>query len=284
MSSVPAKLKSADAVRVKDVDLHYRVRGEGPPLVMIMGWQCNMDWWPEEFLTELEQHFQLVLFDNRGVGRNAPVRGCVTVRQMAEDAALLMGQLGIERAHVAGMSMGGMIAQELALRHPEKLDRLALLCTSSGLLTTPKISFGLFGMGIRLFTSDSEVLRDEVARFVFGRDLHKEQPEAYERFMRQVAIAPSSMGIIIRQFLAVLRFHAFFRVPKIQAPTLVVTGTRDLLLPSVHSRVLYKRIPNSRLLELEGCGHGALGKPVVELGQELVRFLRGDEPTVKISA
>ena len=115
-------------------ELHYERRGQGPALLLVQGMGANASHWGEPFLTELERDFELVLYDHRGVGRSAPLTGSagLTVAGLAQDALALLDALEIRRAHVLGFSMGGMIAQELALSAPERVLSLILGATSCG--------------------------------------------------------------------------------------------------------------------------------------------------------
>src|SRR3954469_11914440 len=113
---------------VNGIDLYYEVSGEGPPLLLITGLSGNTLGWAMLEPT-LAEHFQVIAFDNRGAGRSAAPPGPYTTREMADDAVGLLDHLGIERTHVLGLSMGGMIAQELALAHPTRVDRLVLFAT-----------------------------------------------------------------------------------------------------------------------------------------------------------
>ncbi|MGW8322247.1 MAG: alpha/beta fold hydrolase, partial [Thermodesulfobacteriota bacterium] len=117
--------------RVGDLQVHYRIVGEGPPLVLIMGLSGDLTWW-EPLVEELERDFRLVLFDNRGSGLTDMPEGKYSIPMFANDTAGVMACLGIPRAHVFGVSMGGMIAQELVLLYPDRVDRLVLGCTHSG--------------------------------------------------------------------------------------------------------------------------------------------------------
>src|SRR5215510_10452285 len=118
--------------RIGDIRLHYTTRGQGEPLLLIMGYRGSGCMWGEELITLLSRSFQVIYFDNRGTGLSDKPDTLYTVPMMADDAAGLLRHLGIRRAHVFGVSMGGMIAQELALRHPQLVQRLILGCTSCG--------------------------------------------------------------------------------------------------------------------------------------------------------
>src|SRR5918997_348105 len=117
---------------VNGQELHYLQRGEGEPLLLIQGMSGTHLSWGDEFLEALEPEFSLTYFDNRGAGKSSRVDDPFSIEDMADDAAGLLDAVGIERAHVLGISMGGMIAQQLALKHPERLRTLTLGCTYPG--------------------------------------------------------------------------------------------------------------------------------------------------------
>src|SRR3954451_10722722 len=119
-------------VEVGGREFHFERGGSGAPLLLIQGMSGTHVSWGEAFKGRLEEGFDVVAFDNRGIGLSAPVDGPFTIAEMAEDTAGLLEALGIESPHVVGISMGGMIAQELALAHPERLRSLTLGCTYCG--------------------------------------------------------------------------------------------------------------------------------------------------------
>src|SRR3954449_6708230 len=128
--------------------LNYVRRGEGEPLLLIQGMSGTHLAWGEPFLTDLERDFDLVAYDHRGVGHSSAVTDPFTIVDLADDADALMDALGWDSAHVAGISMGGMVAQELALRHPERIRTLTLGCTYAGgegaVMTSPEVGMKLF--------------------------------------------------------------------------------------------------------------------------------------------
>src|ERR1700694_2224321 len=119
-------------VRAGEVELDYERSGTGPPLLLIMGMSGTALHWGEPFLELLREDFEVIVYDHRGVGASSPIEGPITIPQLAEDASGLLSALGLDSAHVFGISMGGMVAQELALAHPEQVRTLALGCTWAG--------------------------------------------------------------------------------------------------------------------------------------------------------
>ena len=258
-------------LRLRDLDLHYERRGAGPPLLMVMGWRANLDWWPVELLAGLEAHHELILFDNRGSGRTGDPGGRFGIPQMAEDAAGLLDGLGIARADVFGVSMGGMIAQELAIRQPERVRRLVLACTHCGrhgVRWSPEQT-----VAWRRYLRAPHSLERQLAYLLFSEDLSVTDPARYAELGRLVATAPITPWASLKQFEAILRFDTFARLPRIGAPTLVVTGERDLMVPPANSRLLTSRIPDARLVRFPGTGHALLGERADELAPLLDEFL-----------
>ena len=119
-------------IKVGDIELEYYTEGNGPPLLMVMGMGGQASSWGQEFLQLMQKNFTTVWFSNRGTGRSGQSQEATTVRNMADDAAGLLKALDIDKAHVFGISMGGMISQELVLNYPEMVQGLVLGCTMCG--------------------------------------------------------------------------------------------------------------------------------------------------------
>ncbi|MBU1672614.1 MAG: alpha/beta hydrolase [Actinobacteria bacterium] len=260
-------------MNVDDIDVCYRVAGVGPPLVLIMGLTANMDWWDPDLIDALAERFEVLVFDNRGAGRTvAPEDGDFSCEQFADDTAGLMDALGIQHAHVLGMSMGGMIAQEFALRHPEKLDRLVLCCTFPGGANTVHADREVFKI-LMDRSGTPEELFERTLTIMFPSawlETHGEYVEGFkERFLR----APASDHNAVRQFMATVSFDAYDRLPEICAPTLIACGDSDVLIPPVNSRTIGERIPGSRLAEYPGAGHAFINQAREEFLADLLDFL-----------
>jgi pimeloyl-ACP methyl ester carboxylesterase len=243
-------------IRVDDLEIYYEEVGSGFPVLMIMGLSANADWWPPDFVGPLAKSWRMILFDNRGAGRTKGDYAKFSIPLAAQDSWRLLDALGVERAHVVGMSMGGMIAQEMALSAPERLDRLVLGCTTCGLLSASFVSLETWKLAMSYATSRETRRRSRAINLLFTQEFIKSAGSLSEEFEKRIHQAPISKRAYRKQIAAVLRFDTRGRVQKIQSPTLVITGDRDALVPRRHSALLAKRIPRARLVELPGSGHG----------------------------
>ncbi len=262
-----------DFVKVGDLNICYELKGEGHPLVMLRGLTENMDWWEPTLLEELAKRYRLLVFDNRGAGRTVtPREGDITIPQMADDTAGLMDALGIERAHVVGVSMGGMIAQEFALRHPQKVDKLVLCVTFCGGKNTVIASKEVLTM-IADGSGGPEAVAGRAMSLLFTQEWLDSNPEYAGEFLKRYMRAPATGHNTVRQFAATTKLDTFDRLPSIKAPTLVLCGTEDLLIPPINSRTIAEQIPGSKLKEYEGVAHGITNQCQEEFLVDLLEFL-----------
>jgi pimeloyl-ACP methyl ester carboxylesterase len=247
-------------VAVGDHELDYERSGvgagEGPPLLLIMGMSGTALHWGEAYLEQLRPFFDVIAFDHRGVGASTPLQGAITIADMAEDAAGLMRALSIDDAHVVGISMGGMIAQELALAHPDLVRTLTLGCTYCGgeasALTTPEV---MQRLAEAMLSGD----RERALRAGFEANIAKAAEEAnpalYEQALAIAARRAVAVPVIMAQMQACAAHDTYDRLPSVAAPTLVVHGTEDMMLPVENAAVIAARIPGARLEILDGAGH-----------------------------
>lgn len=240
--------------RVGDLEVHYRIVGEGPPLVLIMGLSGDLTWW-EPLVEELERDFRLVLFDNRGSGLTEMPEGKCSIPMFANDTAGLMACLGIPQAHVFGVSMGGMIAQELVLHYPDRVDRLVLGCTYSGGegFTMPSAET-VQKMTLTRGGTPEEIARQTMS-ILFAPGFMKENPDTIEAMVRRFVDNPTPRKPVTQQLWAAMGHNCHERLPKIRKQTLLLTGDQDLLIPPQNSETLRARIPGSRLAYVEDAGH-----------------------------
>jgi 3-oxoadipate enol-lactonase len=240
---------------VGDIELDYERRGSGPPLLLIMGMSGTALHWGEPFLSALERDFEVISYDHRGVGASSRLEGPVTIVQMAEDAGGLLDALGIDSAHILGISMGGMIAQELALAHPERVRTLTLGCTYCG------------GEGSTLMSPDlvrrlSEVRRsrdrERILKATWEANVSATQAEdagayaTYRTISQERAVA---LRVIAAQVAAIDEHDTSARLHELAMPTLVVHGAADQVIPVENGRMVASLIAGSRLEILDGVGH-----------------------------
>jgi 3-oxoadipate enol-lactonase len=253
--------------KVGELELYYEEHGNGDPLLLIMGLAADSTGWIFQ-IPDLSRHYRTIAFDNRGVGRSAKPAGPYSIHEMADDAAGLLDCLGIQRTHVVGISMGGMIAQELALRHPERVRGLVLACTypepDADVESHLHFSMRKFGGHV---TTDGEMEIDVEAinpmeflqhmlPTVFNPEfIQRELPKLIQVFSGALQYG-FSMEAVLGQVAAVMGHRATDRLHRITAPTLVMTGDADLLIPPGNSDILARHIPGAKLVKVPGGSHG----------------------------
>jgi 3-oxoadipate enol-lactonase len=236
-------------------DLHYLQRGEGEPLLLVMGMSGTHLSWGDPFLDALASDFSVITYDHRGVGKSSRIDKGFTLDQLADDAAALLDALGLESAHVVGVSMGGMVAQQLALRHPDRIRTLTIGCSyagGEGSALSPPSTFQ------RLSEAWSSGDRERALRVGWEVNVSPafaSKPGAYEQWHDMAMALRVPLEVIGLQLQAISQHDTSARLGDIAAPTLVVHGTEDEMLPVANSRVIAERIPGARLVELEGIGH-----------------------------
>ena len=241
-------------IRANGQELYFEEHGEGPPLVLIMGIGYDSSLWKLHQVPALSERFRVIVFDNRDVGRSSRATRAYTIADMADDVAGLQDGLEIERAHLVGLSMGSMIAQEFALRHGERVSRIVLVGPEaaparnafhpirawrwvhekdeSGEIFANEQFTWLFSSA---FLRNSEAVRQTIA--FLGSNPHPVEPEAYAR-----------------QADAYLGFDSLARLGGIAAPTLVIVGEQDLLTPPWLAREVANAIPGARFELIRGDG------------------------------
>jgi len=235
--------------------IHYVRRGEGEPLLLIQGMSGNHLAWGEPFLTELERDFDLVAYDHRGVGHSSAVTDPFSITELADDAAALIDALGWDSAHVVGISMGGMIAQELALRHPRRIRTLTLGCTYCGGEGSALASSHVTAKLAEAMMSGDPDRAIATAYEVNVSPGYGADKSAYATFYEMATALPTPVPVIMLQMQAIQAHDTLKRLGEISAPTLVIHGTEDEMLPYSNAVLIAARIPDAHLETLEGVGH-----------------------------
>ena len=235
--------------------VNYVRRGSGEPMLLVQGMSGTHLSWGEPFLTELERDFDLVAYDHRGVGRSSAVTDPFSIAELADDAAALMDALGWETAHVVGISMGGMVAQELALRHPQRIRTLTLGCTYCGGEGSALASSEVSSKLAEAMMSGDPDRAIATAYEVNVSPGYSADKSAYATFYEMATALPTPVPVIMLQMQAIQAHDTLDRLGQIEAPTLVIHGTDDEMLPHSNAVLIASRIPGARLETLEDVGH-----------------------------
>jgi 3-oxoadipate enol-lactonase len=270
--------------KVDSIELYYEEQGSGDPLLLIMGLAADSTAWLFQ-IPDFAKHYRTIAFDNRGVGRSSKPPGPYTIHQMADDTAGLLDVLGITRTHVIGVSMGGMIAQELALRHPQRVRGLVLACTypepDADIERQREFSVTQLGgsitasgeMQIDVKALDPMTFFQHLLPAVFNPEFIANQlPKLIELFSGALQYG-FSLEAILGQVAAVMSHNATDRLHQITAPTLVITGDADRLVPPANSDILAKYIPGARLVKVPGGSHGFNFETPEIFNREVLNFL-----------
>ncbi len=264
--------------RSGDVELAYSIEGDGPQTVLlIMGLGSRAADWGTRFPAALAARYRVVRFDHRGVGASPRAPIGYRLADLARDATAVLDAVGAERAHLIGISMGGMVAQLVALDHAVRVDRLVLLATHFG------------GPDLAPMHADARRLFDPAAFQALGRDVAQmmrttlavitapgfveRQPEAVEELVANVRQAPTHPTVFLTQLQALLASDRSARVKDIAAPTLVVHGLEDKLIHPDNGRNLAARIPGAQLAMFDGCGHMPMYEQPDRLAATVLDFL-----------
>ncbi len=230
--------------------IYWHERGAGEPLLLIMGLGCASDLW-HRTTPELSLEYKTILFDNRGIGRSDAPPGPYSISTMADDAAAVLKAAAVESAHVFGYSMGGMIAQELALRYPERVRSLILGATNCGgrhaVPPAPEVISVLMARAdnpsdafwaMVPYMYDASTPREKIQEDLEVRSLAFATRESY-----------------LAQLQAIIAWEAYRRLNSVKVPTLVIHGETDRLIPAANADILAKEIPNAKLVKLPDASH-----------------------------
>jgi 3-oxoadipate enol-lactonase len=258
---------------INGIELAYELRGNGAPLVMIHGAQGDQSMFADLASVCAANKFRVLTFDQRGSGLSEKPDIDYSIAMLADDTAALIDHVGFSAAHVVGVSMGGMIAQELALRHPAKVRSLVLGCTTPGGHKAIRAEGNALAAAYSLQPMSAEERGRALAEAVFSKGHLARHPEIIATMIearRQRPIDPIALG---HRMKALTEHDTYDRLPKIGCPTLVITGKDDALISWENSRLLAERIPGARLEVLDPAGHCFWLERPEESRAAIVRFL-----------
>ncbi len=259
--------------KVQDIEIAYKINGSGVPVVLIGGFTMVKESW-ELQVVELAKHFQVITFDSRGIGATTVPSEPFTIAHMAADTVGLMDVLGIDSAHIFGVSMGGLIAQVLCLDYPDRVKGVALGCTTHGGRHAVQPEKEV--MTDLAQAADPNIPAEEAARnkapILLSERFIKEEPERVEEFVAlTVKYQPTPEGAA-GQMGALSVFNVKERLGEIRSPTLVITGSEDRMMPPDNSRLLAQGISGAELYMVEGAGHSFYFERPDEVNRVLIDF------------
>ena len=237
------------------VSLHYESTGAGAPVLLVMGLGMNATGWWRTVPILADAGLRVLTFDNRGVGRSDRAPGPYTAAAMADDAVAVLDSAGAQRAHIYGISLGGMIAQEIALRHPDRVDRLVLGATTPGgahAIAADETTMAFFR---RRGQMPAEEAVWASVPYNYAARTRAEQGDLIAQDIRHRLRFPIEAEPYAAQLAAALGHDTHDRLESITAPTLVVHGAEDVMVPPPNARLLADLIPGARLIELPGAAH-----------------------------
>ena len=261
------------AATVNGVNIAFRVQGNGPPLVLIMGYRLSSAAWPARFVEALAENFTVVTFDNRGTGQSdKPLTG-YALANMARDVAGLLDEIGIESTYLLGYSMGGAIAQEFTRQFPERVAGLILCATMCG---GPRATYAEASV-VRVMHDLDGFSPEQIARRIWAvtyapNYLSENREQAEDQMRREIAL-PTPLHAADLQFQAFAEFDGSKALPQIRCPTLVMTGDLDRLIRPENSGTLARLIPGAKLRVIPGGGHRVLWEAVEECTDLITGFL-----------
>jgi pimeloyl-ACP methyl ester carboxylesterase len=244
------------------------------PVLFLRGLSRTLRFWLG-LADRFAARWPLLLLDNRGIGRSLDDGKPFSMATLADDVAAVLDAAGVEAAHVFGISLGGMIAQELALRHPARVDRLVLGATTPGPAHGHAPPLAAVATLLVANALPRRLAGALVLPLVLARLPRAEQALVGEAWDRLARLEPPSRWTVVRQLLAARRHDTWERLPSVTAPTLCLVGAADRLIPGANTRLLAERIPGARYVELAGCGHDFPADDEAGTFAAIDGFLRG---------
>lgn len=249
-----------------DVSISYTEHGSGAPLLCITGINATQAMWSRHFIATLAAHFRVIIYDHRGVGSSVGPRP-YSIAGFADDARLLIDHLGLPKAHILGVSMGGMIAQHMAVYFPNCVDHLILGATAcAGYLVRPKLKVLL---GALFYLKP-----DLAARALVSEEFLKADPSHLPALLATMKSASAGTAVFLEQLVAIAAFNLRGELGNIKAPTLILAGTDDQIISDQNSDLIASVITGAKLIKWTGVGHLFPRERPEATAQALVDFVR----------
>ncbi|MFW9786146.1 MAG: alpha/beta fold hydrolase [Candidatus Thorarchaeota archaeon] len=261
---------------IQDVDLYYEIHGppDAPPLVLIGGWASYRWIWFRQVPT-FKEKYRCIVFDNRGAGQSSKPDYPYTIEMMAADTVGLLDTLQIESAHILGISMGGLIAQQIALSYPEMVRSLILVATHFGGPNHIPIPDDIVALLVALPTETISYEQARKMRYnaTFSTEFLEENEELMKQIDDWVVKHPAPLFAQVHQSSATAGFDSESELKNITAPTLILHGSIDFTILPKNSELIAEKIPNSRIQFIEGAAHFVIVEKYQEFNTAVMNFI-----------
>ena len=261
-------------IKIDDLNLYYEIHGKGFPLIMIMGISGDTYWWDSAIIEELSKEFKVVIFDHIGIGRSdGPAR--TQIKTMADDTVGLMSALDIEKAHVFGISLGGMIAQEVILNYPEKVEKLILSSTNCGGSKAVQATNDVNQLMMSFTKVDHDIkIAKEAVQLMFTEDFIKKNSKYVEGKLKDMTKTITTAGNFTNQIQASVMFDTGNRLNQISTPTLILHGKKDILIPPENGEILANLISGAELIYFDERSHWIFVPEFDLISESIIKFLK----------
>ena len=268
------KNNTTKQVQVGDINMSYTIRGEGDPILLIMGYSGSKNDWDPTFLDRLSANHKVVVFDNRGVS-NRTLGKNYTINQLAADAKGLLDVLNITKVDILGYSMGGMIAQELTLQHKDKVDDLIIYASYCGTKNQTYVPPDELLLQFGDINGTEDEIKKRFVPYQFPKDWMEQNTEKYDKIFSSFKL-PSKETLQKQQkamFDWIDKGGSCERLKDIQQDTLIIAGTADKVIPSINSEILKDKIERAQLETFVGGGHALMFQFPERLSKVINTFL-----------
>lgn len=254
--------------------MYYEIHGEGFPFVLIIGASADVNWWGKSFIERLSKEFKVIIFDNRGAGRTDKPDIPYTIKMMADDTIGLLNKLNIERAHILGISLGGMIAQEIAIDYPNLVEKLVLCSTSAGGSKYIPPSKEIFELLTGNIDFSPEEIIERTIPLLHTEEYIKNNPDIINESKKSMGSYQMPVHAFKRQTSAALSHSVGRKLKKLTIPTLILHGKKDRLVPFKNAEILADLIPNAKLVLFEHSAHALFSVEPKLIINTLIDFLK----------
>ena len=269
LSKIPATI-----VKVGDINIGYKKIGEGPTILLITGFSVSMNNWDPTLINNLSKNHTVIIFDNRGIGNTSAGHKNFTINQFAQDTTGLMNALQINKTDIMGFSMGSYIAQDIAITNPEKINKLIIYASVCGGPESTPLNEN-FTKIILNSKNATEFYRGSIP-LIFPKELIDKYPGFIVNAAKKFPL-DTSMDMIRNQYSAVISWYykgVCNQIDKINSPTLIMVGTKDILSPPINSLMMAEKIPDSWLIRIQGGGHPVMAQNASKIATVIDAFLK----------